>query len=325
MDDVDRVAAETRFSGVVRVDRDGEVAFARAYGLAHRGWEVPNQVGTRFGVASGTKLLTALAVLALVEDGALDLGTTARSLLGDDLPLIPHDVTVGHLLTHRSGIGDYLDEDDEGYDVAAHVLAVPVHRLATTEDYLAVIDGFHVQFTAGTDFAYNNGGYVVLALLAERASRAPFHDLVDERVCGPAAMADTAFLRMDELPGGVATGYLHAEGHRSNVLHLPVRGSGDGGAFTTAADVAALWEALYAGRIVGPETVALMTTRHTDRYGMGLWLHPSSAVVSIEGGDAGVSFRSVHDPERRVTHTVLSNTTEGAWAMTRLLDELLAT
>ncbi|WP_410962068.1 serine hydrolase, partial [Salmonella sp. SAL4457] len=68
---------------------------------------MPNEIDTRFGLASGTKGLTALAVVSLIEDGTLELSTTARSLLGDDLPLIRDDVTVEHLLGHRSGIGDY--------------------------------------------------------------------------------------------------------------------------------------------------------------------------------------------------------------------------
>ena len=58
--------------------------------------------------------------MSLVDDGALELGTTARSLLGDDLPEIADDVTVEQLLAHRSGIGEYLDDDaDEASDSAA--------------------------------------------------------------------------------------------------------------------------------------------------------------------------------------------------------------
>src|SRR4051812_12780617 len=108
---IDRLAATTGFSGVVRVDRGGRTAFARAYGLAHRGLEVPNTVDTRFGVASGNKGLTALTVASLIEEGRLSLATTARSVLGADLPLVDDEVTVEELLAHRSGIGDYFDEE----------------------------------------------------------------------------------------------------------------------------------------------------------------------------------------------------------------------
>jgi CubicO group peptidase (beta-lactamase class C family) len=326
---VDRVAVATGFSGVVRVDRGDRVELAKAYGWAHRGHAIPNAVDTRFGLASGTKGLTALTVMSLIEDGRLGLDTTARSVLGEDLPLIDDDVTIEHLLAHRSGIGDYFDEDAIESDTD-YVLPVPVHRLSTTPDYLAVLDGYEQKFPPGERFAYNNGAFVVLALIAERAGEMPFAELVRTRVCDPAGMRDTEFLRSDEPSQGVALGYLEGNGLRTNVLHLPVRGSGDGGVYSTAADIHALWSALYAGRIVPLGRVAEMVRPHSDvpsesmRYGLGLWLHPTGDALILLGGDAGVSFRTVHDAAAGVTHTVLSNTTDGAWPITRHLSELLA-
>jgi CubicO group peptidase (beta-lactamase class C family) len=330
LDAVESLARETRFSGVIRVDQGDETVLASAYGLAHRRYAVPNTLETQFAIASGAKGLTALTVASLIEDGLLQLSTTARSLLGDDLPLIGDDVTIEHLLSHRSGIGDYLDED-AGHDIDEYLMPVPVHELATTEAYLAVLDGHEAKFAPGTDFSYCNGGYVVLALIAERASATLFHELVRQRVCEPAGMKDTAFLRSDELPRSAATGYLSVdESSRTNVFHLPVRGSGDGGIYSTAADLNSFWTALFAGRIVPSERVGELMRPHSvasdsRRYGLGFWLDAESEVVMLEGYDAGVSFRSVHDPTRRITHTVISNTSEGAWPVTCLLAERLST
>jgi CubicO group peptidase (beta-lactamase class C family) len=250
-----------------------------------------------------------------------------RSLLGDDLPLIADDVTVEQLLAHRSGIGDYFEEEDES-DITEYLLPVPVHTLAETEDYLAVLDGFPMKFAPGERFSYCNGGYVVLALIAERASGVPFHELVARRVCEPAGMTHTAFLRSDELPEPAALGYLHADGLRTNVLHLPVRGSGDGGIYTTAADVRCLWTSLFAGRIVSPEWVEQMVRPRSDvpparRYGLGFWLHPTTDSVILEGYDAGVSFRSRHEPHSDLTATVIANWSDGAWSVARALAEKL--
>jgi CubicO group peptidase (beta-lactamase class C family) len=327
-DAVDSVADAEGFSGVVRVDRADAVELAKAYGFAHRAYELENALDTQFALASGTKGLTALAVVSLIEDGSLALSTTARSVLGSDLPLIGGDVTIEHLLSHRSGIGDYLDEE-AGLDLADYLLPVPVHELATTEQYLAVLNGHAAKFAPGERFAYCNSGYVVLALIAERTSGIPFHELVRRRVCEPAGMLDTEFLRSDELPRRAALGYLTADGaSRTNVFHLPVRGSGDGGIYSTAADVSSFWTSFFAGRIVSPHSVAEMVRPRSDlqrqsrRYGLGFWLHESSAVVLLEGCDAGVSFRSVHDPKRRITSTVMSNTSSGAWPIARLLDDV---
>lgn len=324
---VDAVAGEHNYSGVVSVDRGGEVEFARAYGLAHRAHQIPNTVDTRFAIASGAKGLTALVVVSLVEQGVLDLSTTARSVLRDDLPLIDDRVTVEQLLAHRSGIGDYLDEDDDDLDVNDYLLSVPMQELADTEQYLAVLDGFPTKFPPGERFSYCNGGYVVLALIAERASGVPYHDLVRSRVCEPAGMRDTEFLRSDELPGRTATGYVPVEGGRwrSNVFHLPVRGVGDGGVYTTVADMSSFWRALFAGKIVPARWVAEMVRPHNDvpeesmRCGLGFFLHESRDQVMLIGEDAGVSFMSVHDPAPGLTYTVISNTADGAWPVVRHL------
>lgn len=326
---VDRVAEEHGFSGVVRVDRGGQTEIAAAFGLAERAFGVPNTLDTQLAIASGCKGLTALTVMSLIDEGRLDLATTARSLLADDLPEIADAVTVEQLLAHRSGIGDYVDEDLD-LDIDEYVMHVPLHELATTEGYLPALAGHGAKFAPGERFSYCNSGYVVLALIAERLTATPFHDLVMERVCLPAGMRDTAFLRSDELPGRAARGYLEPRGLRTNVLHLPVRGSGDGGLYTTVGDVHAFWQSLFAGRIVPADRVAEMVQPRSDipqeqrRYGLGFWLQATGAAVRLGGYDAGVSFESVHDPERELTWTVIANTSAGVWDLAPHLGEALS-
>jgi CubicO group peptidase (beta-lactamase class C family) len=325
---VDTAAARTGFSGVVRIDRASGTELELAYGFADRAHAIANTVDTQFATASGTKGFTAAAVMALVETGTLELSTTARSVLGDDLPLIADDVTVEHLLGHRSGIGDYLDEETVA-EITDYVMPVPVHELATSEQFLTVLGGRQTAFAADERFAYCNGGYVVLALLAERTAGVDYHELVRTLVWEPAGMADSAFLRSDELPGRAAHSYLRADGLRTNVLHLPVLGSGDGGAYSTAADLSAFWTALFAGRILPLERVAEMVRPRSDwpeehkRYGLGFHLHETGSPVWLEGYDAGVSFLSHHDPSSGVTWTVISNWSDGAWPIVSLLSSTL--
>ena len=329
--ELDDLVAEIDFAGVLRIDHPDEEPFTKAYGLAHRGYAIPNTVDTRFALASMTKGFTALAVVSLIEQGTIELGTTARSLLGAGLPMIAEDVTIEHLLAHRSGIGDYLDEELHP-DVAEYVMPVPVHELASAENYRAVLDGHEAAFAPGTQFAYNNGAYVVLAILAERAGGVPYHDLLAERVFRRAGMDETDFPRSDELAGAVAQGYIEVDGRmRNNVLHLPVRGVGDGGAYSTVADMHSFWTALFDGRIVALEWVAEMVRPRSAvpeqgrRYGLGFWLHASSDVVFLEGADAGISARSVRDPSTGVMYTVISNSSDGAWPILELLADRLGT
>lgn len=321
---LDETARESGLGGVVSIDLDGATVYASAHGLADRGHGIPHTVDTRFGVASVSKGFTALAVMSLVQDAALRLDTPVRSILGSDLPLIDDDVTVEQLLAHTSGIGDYFDEEAD-WAVDDYVLARPVHELDATEGFLPLLDGHPQKDAPGTRFLYNNGAFVVLALVAERAGAAPFHDLVESRVLEPAGVAATAYLRLNELPGDTAIGYLDDDpgSLRTNVLHLPIRGSGDGGAFSTAADLSLFWRALADGRIVSPATRdEMIRPRSVDeseglRYGLGFYLDLEGPGVILQGYDAGVSAWTRFDPVERATVTVLSNSPGGAWPVVR--------
>lgn len=327
--DVDTAIADADFSGVVAVDVADRRVLERAAGFAHRAHGIPMTIDTRLGLASGGKTFTSLAVLRLVEEGKLALDTRVRTILGDDLPLIDDAVTVEHLLTHSSGIGDYLDESGDG-EIDDYILTRPVHTLDTAEAFLPELEGHPQVFPPGERFAYNNGGFVVLALVVERVTGEAFADVVEREVIARAGLTATAYLRSDDLPGDAALGYLDEEGNRTNVLHLPVRGNGDGGVYSTAADLHAFWRALFDGRIVSRETVAEMIRPRFDvededaRYGLGIYRRAEGDAVYLEGYDAGMSFASTHDPGTATTATAIGNTSEGAWPVLRVLRKVIA-
>ncbi|MFT7518144.1 MAG: CubicO group peptidase (beta-lactamase class C family) [Kiritimatiellia bacterium] len=313
------------FSGVVRVQRRGDVVVEFACGHRDRANERANTLETRFAVASGTKALTALAVMSLIESGAFALDTTLRSLVPDDLGFIDEAVTIDHLLTHRSGVGEYLNEAAGG-DIDAHILgSLSAHTLETARDYLPLLSVHEQQSMPGERFAYNNSGFVMLSLVIE-ATTGSFHQAVRDRVLVRAAMPDAGFFRSDDLPANTALGYL-ANG-RSNVFHLPVIGMGDGGVFLTLDDTTAFWDALLSGRIVSHESVAAMTAEisvynDTRSYGRGFWLGPDADHVWLEGRDAGVSFQSGVFRAADVRYSVLSNTSTGAWPLVKAIREAL--
>lgn len=319
------VAVDTGFSGVVSVHADGGPASTAAFGPADRATGRAMTEGTRLAIASGTKTFTALAVLRLVDRGVLTLDAPVRTWLGADLPEIDDAVTIGQLLAHRSGIGDYFDESETDHEEFA--LPVPAADLVDPEDWLPVLAGHPMAGRPGNDFAYNNGGYVVLALVTERASGRPYRDLIGE-ICDRAGMTDTRFHPNDESGPDFATGYL--DDGRTNVSLMPRYGCGDGGLSTTVADVDRFWRAMDDGRLLAPGTLTAMTSAHSGdpdsgrRYGLGVWLPPEGPDVIMEGCDAGISFRSAHDPTTGRTWTVIGNTTDGAWPVARVLADAFA-
>jgi len=322
---LDHDAQAHDFSGVVRVQRRGEVIVEFACGHSDRANGRANNLETRFAVASGTKALTALTIMSLIESGAFTLDTTLRSLVLGDLPHVDEAVTIDHLLTHRSGVGDYLDEAAGG-DVDDHVLGpLSAHTLETARDYLSLLNAHEQQSPPGERFAYNNSGFVMLSLVVDTATGS-YHQAVRDQVFTRAAMPDAGFFRTDDLPANTALGYL-ANG-RSNVFHLPVIGMGDGGAFLTLDDTTAFWDAFLTGGIVSLESVAAMTAEvsvynDTRSYGRGFWLGPDADHVWIEGMDAGVSFQSGVFRDSDVRYSVLSNTSSGAWPLVKAIRDAI--
>lgn len=221
-------------------------------------------------------MLTALTVMSLIEEGRLELGTTARSVLGGEEIERPKD---------------------------ASILPSPVHELATTEPYVASSTASRRSSRPASDSR--------TATAATSSSRcSPSASPVSRTMTWSSnAFANRRhgrlhFLRSDDLPERTALGYLDPNGHRTNVFHLAVRGTGDGGIYTTAADMHTFWKALFAGRIVRTDTVTEMLRPRSDvagdllgQYGLGFWLFPQLNVVELHGSDAGVSFQTDHSAE----------------------------
>ncbi|WP_411556736.1 serine hydrolase domain-containing protein [Plantibacter sp. MPB07] len=317
-------ALSSNFSGVIRLDHPDEQPWTHAYGFADRAREQEMTVDHRCVLASVSKGFTALAIGSLIDRGLLTLETLVRPILDQDLPLVDDSVTIGHLLAHTSGIGDYIDEA-EG-EVSDYVFDRPVHLFDNTTSFLPVLDGRPHLSAPGEQFRYCNSGFVVLALIAERVSGKSYHDLVQETVFASAGMDSSGFPRTDEIDGDTALGYIEESGYRTNVLHLPLRGSGDGGAVSTVADLAAFWSALFDGRIVSQSTLrALIEPLHPVeaehmRYGRGFWRAWTSELVMLEGYDAGVSARTWYDPESGASGSIIANTSEGAWPLVGAID-----
>ena len=322
-------AAEHGFSGAVQLTLDRSVLLAEAFGDADRSAGIRNTVDTRFGIASGTKFVTALAAGALIDDGILALGDRLVDVVSTPLPGVSPAVTIGHLLTHTSGVYDYLDEDVFG-DPEQFVLPIPPSTLLTPRDYLPMLIAGPAKFEPGARFSYSNGGYVLLGLALEEAGGASFHALVEERVLRRCRMADSGFFRFDRLPPPAATGYVEiGNGHwRTNVDSLPIIGGPDGGMFATVGDIDRLWHSFFDAEVLSPElTSVFMEKAATDTakphsfYGHGHWIHDDGIqpLHYIVGQDAGVSFRSNAYANGTIA-TVVSNTTRGAWPMIRSID-----
>jgi CubicO group peptidase (beta-lactamase class C family) len=311
---LEQTASEMRFSGVISVFRDASTVFSKASGYRDRKNNLPNTTSTIFGIASGTKVFTALGIGVLIDQGVISLGTTVGEIDREYTNFVDERATVQHLLTHTSGIYDYYDEEiEQDYDHFS--VEIPWCELETPSDYYPLFKGKTMKFRPGERYSYSNGGYVFLGLLIERLTGMLYRDFIRERVLQAANMHSSGFYAFNDLPENTANGYLE-DRRTTNIYQLPLRGGGDGGMFTTTDDLRLFWDSLLSNRILSEELTETYLNTHcafndTDGYGCGIYKRLDGSTFWIEGGDAGVGFDSRHFPHRKLTINILSNITNG--------------
>jgi CubicO group peptidase (beta-lactamase class C family) len=311
---IEGAASEIEFSGVISVFQDASTVFNQAFGYRDIKNRLPNTTSTIFGIASGTKVFTALGIGVLVDQGRISLDTTVGEIDPEVTGFIDGRATIQHLLTHTSGIYDYYDEEIE-QDFDHFSVEIPWSELETPSDYSPLFQGQAMKYRPGERYSYSNGGYVFLGMLIEKLTGGLYRDFIREQVLQAANMHRSGFYAFHDLPENTANGYL-ADRRTTNIYQLPPRGSGDGGMYTTTEDLRAFWDSLFSNRILSAELTATYLRTHvtfndTDGYGCGLYKRLDDSIFSIEGGDAGVGFDSRYLPQGKLTINILSNITNG--------------
>lgn len=323
---IERAASEMEFSGVVSIFRDASTVFSRAFGYRDVKNKLPNTTSTIFGIASGTKVFTALGIGVPIDQGLITLDTTIGEIDPRYTGFVDERATIRHLLTHTSGIYDYYDEEIEE-DYERFCVEIPWQELETPSDYYPLFKGKAMKFRPGERYSYSNGGYVFLGMLIERLTGVLYRDFIHEHVLQAANMRRSGFYAFNDLPENTANGYLE-DRRTTNIYQLPLRGGGDGGMYTTTDDLCAFWDSLFSSRILSEElTMTYLNTQwafnDTDGYGCGIYRRLDGSMFSIAGGDAGVGFDSMHLPQERLTINILSNITNGENGMREVVLGLL--
>jgi CubicO group peptidase (beta-lactamase class C family) len=280
---IDQALAEKRLvGGVVLVAKDGETAYARAFGHADREGGQATALDTIFRYASLSKPIVSAAALKLVEEGKLGLEDPVTKYLPDFRPKLPDGaapvITVRHLMTHTSGLTyDFMEEPDSAYHGAG--ISNGFDRLGVAMDEnLKAIAAWPLKFPPGAAWLYSVSTDVLGAVMAEAAG-ASLPDVVRRTVTGPLGLDHTGFAVSDR--GRLSKPYADAEGgpvlmgerHSvpfavSPLNYAPGRAfdatafpSGGAGMVGTAPDFLAFLETIRKGGapILGPESVRRLT------------------------------------------------------------------
>lgn len=306
-----RLADADAFSGGVLVGMNGRVLFQGAYGMASRELAVPNRVDTRFNLGSINKMFTTVSILQLMEAGKLTLDDPVSKwlpgVLRDD---VAAKVRIRHLLTHTSGLGDFL--------FTPEMERLNPSRFRSIADYLPLLKDDTLAFEPGSRWSYSNTGFLLLGAIVEKASGEPYEQYVRAHVFAPAGMTDTEWPYFDQAPRNVAFGYERELGESapvwtSNRYNLPVHGSPAGGGVSTVADMFRFLDALRSNRLLKPETTQLMLSpkpeMNSPRYGFGTQIFPADGMVGHTGGGPGTRAWVSMDLRTGLIVIALGNTT----------------
>lgn len=259
----------------VVVVKDGKVVLSRAKGMADVNRQTAIDPQTVFDVGSLSKSITAIAAMQLVERGSLSLDDSILRWL-PELPATWHGVTVHHLLSQQSGIADITQVKltaFRAFDGMSNAALIKRYEQAPAP-----------KFTPGSQTEYTNTNYVLLAEVIGRASGQGYGPYLHKHVFGPAGMRST-FLRGEAAPASAKVALNFARMSRTYGIDLAMLGAT--GVMSSASDMAALLDALLAGKLVSPASLRTMTQAQSNRlvrqgfYGYGFFVPPGAAPMSL--------------------------------------------
>jgi D-alanyl-D-alanine carboxypeptidase len=283
--------------------------------------KTPVTRSTSFAIASVSKTFTAALILALAEEGRIDLDASARRYL-PDVKKVSNKIKVRQLLDHTSGLRDYFFHPS----IDRLLLSRPDRRWSPAQALKYVGKPY---FEPGKGFHYSNTNYLVLGMLAEAVGGAPLAEQVRSRFLAPLELEHTWYQPGDEAPADIAHGYRFESASTAAAAidlsdgtplvpftSVVTAAGGAGGFASTARDIARWAHYLYGGEVLLPRYLAAMvdpagTTalRSAVPYGYGTQVVEIDGLMTVGHSGRLLGFRSAvrYLPDQGVSIAVLTN------------------
>jgi CubicO group peptidase (beta-lactamase class C family) len=290
------------------VYRNGTIEYARGYGMANLELGVALSPQSIFDIGSTSKQFTATSVMLLARDGKLSLDDDIRKYI-PELPNYGKTVTIRHILTHTSGIRDYL--------TLWGLAGVDDADLTTDQDALDLIARQHeLNFSPGEQWLYSNSGFFLASIIVKRVSGQTLARFAQERLFTPLGMTHTRFNddHMSVIPNR-ATGYTPRDSGGWATAMSNFEQTGDGGVQTSIEDMQRWDENFYNGAVGGTEMVATMqkpavlNSGKQQTYALGLMVDSYRGLHTVSHGGAWAGYRAelLRFPEQHLSVACLCN------------------
>ncbi|WKN41917.1 serine hydrolase domain-containing protein [Tunicatimonas pelagia] len=324
-------AQQDDFQGAVLVGYQNEVLYEKAFGLANREWDIANTVETKFNLASISKQFTAAIILQLVEEGELKLNQTIADYYPQYRKDVGKQVTLHQLLTHQSGIPNYTS--------LPSVWSDSLYRKYSREELVNKFASGDLEFKPGSQYQYNNSGYLILSRIIEQVTAKPFDKVFEERIAQPLGLQYTGTDDRQKIIPQRASGYAKTSGGYENVYSMYMQNlQGAGNLYGTVGDLFQWGQTLFGEKLLSAKAVDRMTRPYTDvnqqwippyenRYGYGLGIakiplpdQKPTAMAFHSGHIRGFSGFFAYYPAEEYTVIILSNTGEVSTARMNLIN-----
>jgi CubicO group peptidase (beta-lactamase class C family) len=282
------------------VVRNGRIELLKSYGLSNVEHQIPVKPETVFQSGSIGKQFTATAVMILVGEGKLSLDDKITKYFGE-APESWKNITVRHLLTHTSGMGDYPPDFD-------------MRRDHSEDDLFAISKSAPLSFQPGTKWDYSNLGYATLGILIRKVTGKFYGEFLTERVFQPLGMTTARVISEADIVPNRAAGYRLVQGELKNQewVSPSTNSTADGSLYLTILDLAKWDAALYTDKPLKQSSLAQMWTTaklhdgtrkaygfgwHTDKihnrrivYHGGAWQGFKSSIVRFPDDKLSIIF-----------------------------------
>jgi CubicO group peptidase (beta-lactamase class C family) len=293
----------------VLVAKKGQVVYHKAFGMANLELDVPLRTDHVFRIGSVTKQFTAAAILQLMEQGKLSLDDEITKFI-PDYPTQGERITVEHLLTHTSGIKSYTGMKEFS----------PMQRRKDLMP-LELVDFFKdqpMEFKPGTQWRYNNSGYILLGYIIEKVAGKPYGEYIAETLFKPLGMTRSYYGAVEPVIKNRVPGYSQAdvEGTYANSPYLSMTQPYAAGSLLSTVEDLYIWnKALHGGKVLKPETLRKATAPYKladgsdSHYGYGLQTGNllGSSTIEHSGGIPGFLSFLLYVPGEDICVAILTN------------------
>jgi CubicO group peptidase (beta-lactamase class C family) len=297
----------------VAVARDGNLLYARGYGMANLELDVPLTPSSVFDIGSTSKQFTAASILLLKKQGKLSINDDIHKYL-PELPDYGKTISILNMLNHTSGLRDYL--------ALFELAGENIDSVTTDEEALALIARQKaLNFDPGSEYLYSNTGYFLLSVIVKRVSGKSLRDFAAENIFQPLDMTHTQYRDSHtSLIANRALAYEAAEKGTRYTLNVSYfEQTGDGAVHTTVGDLLKWDENFYSAKVGGKEllvemqqTATLTSGKHIG-YAKGLWVGTYRGLLMVRHGGSWGGYRAelLRFPDQHFSVVCLCNRSDG--------------